>query len=1278
MTIHKKGTVSKTKGKGATKNAVATTSSDMATAESVEVVSSSSVVEESRQVMESESRSSMVEVTSASREVIMDSKGNVIKVIETPPRTVEQSSSSRKTTGKTSQDFIAGEQMQSIKQTTTTHGTPRDGVKSISEGRILLGGDMTEERASHQSVQNESRSTVQQQSISSSTLMESSSSSEDRSGHRSTVARVSQDIRNGDHAPMVQTSSRSSENTHMSSETSEAITKSGQTVSSTTRIRETGEKIDDNGRTMSTSSREIDSERTINPADVNAVKRVRDDVERTKGDKSARTSDSKAEKSNVEIITRCNKPGQSTWDGTFVCEKPATPARGKSTPEGVGKTARGDKGVVDKAISFTAKVHDDTKLASDASVKVIQESSSSSASFTAEAVTSVIDQVVSSSTTRDHKTTMIDEGRSSSTAIDRRDFTSQQQVATDTTDFADERRHVTSERQHVKGPARYAKPGESTWDGSFVVEKATEAKRRRNDSDADVFHRRRDDDIVETTQRRDFKEKSVDGTYERESSEKMRVAKGATDNTRFISEERYDMSRESMIHDSPPSSSRRRAARPGDSAWNGERTPDDARKRPVDLTVVRRSEKHHDSVDVEDVTEEQNISNISESVSTSYIVEYASASDKKSVEKITSVSEVIAEEDGPGESKSTRASPEGQSKADVLSRCYKPGQSTWDGTFVYEQPKTPEARHRPEERRTVKTVDIRDVTEDNSINEADVTSTSYIVEHSSSQQSFSDVKDASLSSRIYETVIYEGHPVEMTIRIEEGAPRSKVSTTERQTGPTARPRSPEKTPKERELRDTKPGSSTWDGTFVRKRQQEKKQPPSRESVDDRLPEEPRPVDSRRTLSPVVDTPKKHVSETTIDLRDVTRDVSSASEILESSRLEQSRLHESYTDSSNLGYSTSSVETVIIRDGQPVTPTQKTVTVQEGPRSPAKRLVGGDVITATDVKESTIKSSEKKESYVEDRSYRPAKPGSSTWDGSFVYEKPGEKRPADRKIPKDTTAGTGDKPSPFKERPSDVTDHRTSVAIFEDKSKDVTSSIDYTTSSVKFEQTLVTDSKTYDHTTSSQTFVEDTRKDKTLSIDYDKPRRPSEERLTPSPRKRPDDDKEAPERAPKSPAERTHRPSKPGASTWDGSFVYEKPQDLRKKPAVGEPSDETKKPTKKPTDKRQPIRAEKEPTDRGEQPVAPTPVPRKAMDDKRQQDVVRYAEDVADVTSTFEVMQQSTYVVDQSSSFTSVQDVRDVRDERVVTEFTTDARKDVVSNREIHILFPLFLSFARTC
>lgn len=1268
MTIQKKGTVSTTREKGAAKVAATSSSADVATTETIEVVSSTSVVEESRQVMESETRSSMMEVTSASREVVMDSKGNVIEVIETPARTVGQSSSSR-TTGTSSRDFIAGEQAQSVKQAKTMREVPRESVEMLSDGRTTLRGETINGQSMQVQSQSESR-TVQQQAISSNTSLETSSSSVERGGHRSSVSKhVSRDtVRNGDQVPVLQTSSKSTESIRMSSETSEAITKDGQTVSSTTRIRETGEKIDDNGKTTSTSSREIDSERTTKPFE--AVAERIEDVERTK-DKSTRI-DSKTERPSAEVTNRCNKPGQSTWDGTFIYEKPATP-RGKSTPpeSGVGKsTTRDDKGsAVDKAVTF--KVHGDARRDGGTSVKVTQESSAEEMS--------VIDQIISTSTavTRDSSTTIVDEGRLTTKSGLRTDFTSSDKVTMDTTDFAGERGHVSATERSPKAPPRRSKPGDSAWDGSFVVESSsTETRgRRRDDSDDGVFHRSRGDDVVESTTTRMDLERSADGTYEKETSETVRVAKGAAGSVRFITEERHDASRESSSHaDTRTSSpSRRRVVRPGDSAWSGEfvyeRAPDNARKRPSDVTVIRRTEKHHDFVDVQDVTEEQSVSSISQGMSASYIVEYAGgSSDRKSVEKVTSVSDAIPEEDAPGEDRSARGPgrPERQPEGDTAgTRCYKPGQSAWDGTFVYERPKTADSRRRPEEKRAVRTVDIREVTDDSLINEADITSTSYIVEHSSSQQSFSDVRDASLSSTICETVIYEGHPVEMTIRVEEDASRSKVSTTDRQGGPSPRPRSPEKIPKDRDLRATKPGSSTWDGTFVMERSQETKRPPSRESTDGRAPDKPRQADGKKPSS-FTDTSTKHVSETAIDSRNVeTRDISSTSEIAKSSVvMEQSRVHESHTDSSDLDFSTTSVEKVVIRDGQPVTSTRtKTTSVQEGPRGPAKRLPSGDAITAaTDVKESTVRTSEK-ESRADDRSYRPAKPGSSTWDGSFVYEKSREKRPEDKTVPKETE-GTADKRSPTRERPNDLIDRGTSVTISKDVSKDVTTSVaDYTASSITLEHTLLADSKTHDTTRVSKTFVgKETTEDKIRAVDRDGSGRPrDDERPEPSLRRRPDDGKAARDGSQKSPVDRTHRPTKPGASTWDGSFVYEKPQDSRKRPADGEPTDGE---ARGPTDEgRKPVGDGRAPTDRGERP---SPIPRKSTDDKGPRQnvtIVRYVEDAAeDVARTSEAVQQrSTYVIDQSTSFTSVHDVRDVTDERVIAEFTTDTRKDAVSN-----------------
>jgi len=365
------------------------------------------------------------------------------------------------------------------------------------------------------------------------------------------------------------------------------------------------------------------------------------------------------------------------------------------------------------------------------------------------------------------------------------------------------------------------------------------------------------------------------------------------------------------------------------------------------------------------------------------------------------------------------------------------------------------------------------------------------------------------------------------------------------------------------------------------------------------------------------------------------------------------MHESYADSSNVDFSMTSLETVIIRDGQPIE-TQKTVTVQEGPRSPARRLTDTEAIITTDAnKESTVKSPEKKKPQSDDRAYRPAKPGSSTWDGSFVYEKPEPKSPADGRTPKDARGIVADKRSPIREKP-DITDQQSSVAI-SDTSRDVRSSSDHATSSVTIERTFISDSKTQD--TASKTFIEDG----------------TENRPKPSPRQRPSDDSQAPkdEKPQKSPLDRAQRPSKPGASTWDGSFVYEKPQDSRRKPSTGGPAEEARKSNSE----RKPIGQGEKPTDGPRE--KPIPIVRGSTDEKLRQDVTktRYTEDVADIsradiTRTSEVLQQSSYVIDQSASFTSVHDVRNVADERVITEFTKDTRKDAVSNSERHEMVSL--------
>ena len=81
---------------------------------------------------------------------------------------------------------------------------------------------------------------------------------------------------------------------------------------------------------------------------------------------------------------------------------------------------------------------------------------------------------------------------------------------------------------------------------------------------------------------------------------------------------------------------------------------------------------------------------------------------------------------------------------DVRNRSFKPGDSTWDGSFTYEnnqqhQTSTPKNRRKAEKR--AGTIDVREVTEDSGINEMDyMTSSNYSMEHSSSEKEMNSVK----------------------------------------------------------------------------------------------------------------------------------------------------------------------------------------------------------------------------------------------------------------------------------------------------------------------------------------------------------------------------------------------------------------------------------------------------------------------------------------------------------------------------------------------------------
>ena len=1189
MTIHKKKSG---KDKGTSKE-VAATSSSSSDVTTVEVVSSTSVLEEATQITESEcSRSNVVEVTSASREVIMDSKGNVIKVIESTPQTVGQATSSayRTTAGKSSQDFIAEEQTQSVKQGKTVRDSPqtaREKVVEVYSDEEHRGGTSAEQvgRSSAETQsRSESRAETIQKSISSSMVVETSSMGDyyDRLSKKTTT---SNGTVNGDHAPRVQTTSKSYESRQASKETYEETTKDGQTIANISRIHESGEKLDDNGRITATQCRSIDNETTVVPSDVGRAKHTDDKVIL---DSSSSKSVAKSNVKTDRTGERCNKPGQSTWDGTFVVESSSS-ARDKNVSDARrATTGTGlDKAKVDRLVS---KVN--TQGNTEESVSSVEISESS-----------FVDQRSSSTVIQDSK------------IIHERVEDSHERVSGDTIDLAGGQRQFTKVHSKDSTNTRYTKPGESAWDGTFVIERTPEP-RKRNASDATVFHHRGGDDaVVESTQRTDFRERSSDGSYEKKSSNVVHVVHGGTDSSRFVSEERRDVTEEIYIDGGKPAGktaevpSDRKVTRPGDSAWNGRfvyEKPQNGGKKPStssssEKTVVRTSAKKHDSVDVQDVTEEQNMSSTSESVSSSYIVEYATSTDekkkKKTTEKVTSVSETIAEEDS-GDGGSPRRSTEKSErsvKRDATSRCYKPGQSTWDGSFVYEKPPVVERRGKPstDARRSTTTdsVVIRDVTEDNSINEAEISTASYVVEHSSSQQSFTDIRDSNLSS-VHETIVYDVHPV----RQDQGPSSSRAST---------RPGSPEKTPKTRDVRVTKPGSSTWDGTFVIERSPETKRPASRESIDrsaDKVRPEPR-------TSPVPRSRTHIVSEDTLDIRDASQRVSAGSDSIV---LKQSATRESHTDSSSLDYSTSSVETVIVRNGVPTT-VQKSVTIEERPKSPEKKPL------EQKGPEGDSKSPDKRLPKVPskaDSSVRPSKPGASTWDGSFVYEKPVGK-PTDKKPSTDVASRPSTSPADGKKLPEDK------------KSTYVTEkSITLSDTSTKSSEHVTSHS-----TTLERTLVSDSEISATTVREIDDEKRPTEPRGE-VPRSPDDGGTESPEKRPKSAEKSSARPTKPGESTWDGSFVHEKPQDRKKRPTS-------------------PARDEPK-----EKPSSPS------KDDTTRISVVKHdVSDARDVARK-DVIQESSYVIDQSSRFTSTQDVREVAEERVISEFTIDTSKDVVSNEKL--------------
>lgn len=956
------------KGGGRSKEVSTTSSSE----ETVEVVSSS-VVEEARRIVESESRSSVLEVTSASREVVTDSKGNVIEIVESAP-------SARRSAGKSCQELLASER-----------AVPRD-VESSSRTETVV-----------------ERSTSCSKSI-----VERSSSS----------SRVGVKV-NG--ASSREASSRSE------SRTCEEATRSA------SRIGETGERAADKGRVTSTRGRSAGT--TLEAASARV--------------KFAEDAGRREERKGGEVATRCNKPGQSAWDGTFVVEKPPSPSKPR-----------------DEASRLASKAFDAARESS-SSVEISSAESRRSSSSLEQRSTTV---------TRDSKILVHDRDR----GLER--------VSEDTIDFAGDHKRTSSS-------ARYSKPGESAWDGTFVIEKTPEPRKRNALDSSGVFLDGERVGGLESARRGE----------ERSWDEKRGREEGMRDSSRFVAEER------------------RRAARPGQSSWNGEFVYEKRRGESEDgkpRTVVRRGEKRHDSdVDVQDVTEEQNVSTVSESsVSSSYIVEYATATDerRKTVEKASSVSGAILEEDSAEEK--------------------KPARSTWDENAATRKGEPTCGKPTTDHRRS--TIVIRDVTGDNSINEAEISTASYVVEHSSSQQSFTDVRDSSLSS-VHETIVYD------------------VAQPTRPTDSSSRPGTPERVGKAtRDVGVAKPGSSAWDGTFVAERQ----------AGDSPAPR-----------------PSKHlVTDATLDVRDATERISKV--FSNSIVVEQSTVHHSYSDSSNLDYSTSSVETVIVRDGVPAA-VQKSVTIEEDLEK-----------KAVDRKSSAKSSTEAA------KSERTSKPGASTWDGSFVPEKQPEKPVHDHVHPVDKGEAPGISPTDLgrlrkDEQPTYVTEKSITVR---DASKETSEFVASTT-------TLVSDTS-------------ETLESSKYSIVREEPAAPRREPASRSA------EKDRPEKV-----DRSLRPTKPGASTWDGSFVYEKPQDRSKKPIEKGP---LQSPTRDAED--------------GGRPTSPS-LGRDATKISKQRDAADKKE------STDIDVARSSYVIDQSSSFTSVQDVRDVVEERVIGEFTRDTRKDVVSN-----------------
>lgn len=881
MGLNKKGSAGHVKKKTTNNgNEVITsttgTSQDISTTEQSSSSSSSTstmssrVHQEARTSAEIESHSNVLEMTSSSREVVMDSKGNIIQVIDSAPKTVRQGTSTGRD-GLASDKFIQGEILQTV----------------------IQGKEIPDDKQSMQIVKNDRRLSeeitghTESLMTSSTSVVTSSSFIEEASCHSDVQTQ-----------PNIRTSSRSTETKESSKIVSEGRERDGQMYIDTMRTDEMENRQNVDGNVVASRSKNIQNERTVEPAVKPGHVTFIDD-----------------KTSSIKCVPSL-RPGESAWDGKFVYEKPpVSPGRMTVTPTGSDTTK------VIKNISDDVTTSSDVRQSSH-----IEESTRKSSSS----------EITTSSYVSEIHRSSEDENIEVKRSLP---------ISADTTDFSE---HTT----------RYNRPGDSSWDGKFVIESTTK-------------------DLTKTI------------------------------------------------------------------------------KSP---TVVRLTDKKKDTVEVKDVTEDHNVV---ESTTTSYTVEYKDSSDGKRVEKITSVSATIPEEDisqSPrGTSTPKRAnSPEKNTRTD--SNCYKPGQSSWDGHFIYEKPqtttKTP--RSTPDSTRpNVKTigVDIRDVTEDYTINDADIITTSYVVETSASQASSLNSRDSNVTYVTRDTNILDN----------------------KETLKDKRPETPEKTERD----NLKPGSSAWDGTFRK----------------------PEPAGRSFTIGR-----KPNISDTTINLSDYPD--STTEVISESIIVEQSRIHESYKDSANIDLSSTAVETVIIVDGKPLSRT--------GDYSLDSTNTPSTTITRENITRDTERKSDgdRKSPFPEDRSPRPTKPGSSSWDGKFVYEKA-----VDTKVDKKKPIAPDGQSKDISRRPDSH------------KPSNIAGTKKFTTS-----QEFIIAEKSINSDINDSTIITTTF--------FDGPNGPenrTKDRTSPQRTESPD----------KSPGDRTTRPDKPGSSTWDGHFVYEKPVepkgDIKKKP-----------------------------------------------------------------------------------------------------------------------------------